>query len=62
MKFITVFLPAFAHAGVLERANGCNDNNCARAVTGTRDKEPDVTVRQRECSSFMLVTVTPDVL
>jgi hypothetical protein len=38
----------------------CDANNCARAVTGTRSgKLPDVTSRMEDCSSFMLVTVTP---
>ena len=60
MRFAAIFLPALAHAGVLERANGCNANNCARAVTGTRDKEPNVATRQAQCSSFQLITVTPD--
>lgn len=46
-------------APVLEpRATGCNANNCARAVTGTRSgKMPDVTSRQTDCSSFMQATV-----
>jgi len=37
---------------------GCNANNCARAVTGTRSgKMPAVTSRQADCSSFMEATV-----
>jgi hypothetical protein len=40
--------------------DSCNADNCARAVTGTRTgKMPDVTSRAADCSSFMLVTVTP---
>jgi hypothetical protein len=41
------------------RANptACNANNCARAVTGTREgKVPAVTSRQADCSSFMKAT------
>ncbi|KAK3940179.1 SSCRP protein [Diplogelasinospora grovesii] len=51
-------------AGLNERtdgSNGCNSNNCARAVTGTRaGKKPDVTSRQSDCSTFMTTTVTID--
>jgi hypothetical protein len=38
----------------------CNANNCARGVTGSRSgKVPDITSRASDCSSFMVVTVTP---
>jgi len=37
----------------------CSDNNCARAVTGTRDKNPPLASRRADCSSFQLATVTP---
>lgn len=39
---------------------GCNANNCARAVTGTRTgKLPDVTSRKADCSSFLETTIGP---
>jgi hypothetical protein len=45
-------------AAVLEARSGCDANNCARAVTGTRPgKVPDITSRQADCSSFMEATV-----
>ncbi|KAL8334386.1 hypothetical protein RB598_008908 [Gaeumannomyces tritici] len=40
-------------------AGSCNANNCARAVTGTRDKIPSLETRRADCSAFMLATVTP---
>lgn len=48
-------------ASILGERNACNADNCARAVTGTRPgKLPVVSDRQADCSSFMLITVTPD--
>jgi len=38
---------------------GCNADNCARAVTGTAAFKTPVPVRQSDCSSFQLTTVTP---
>lgn len=51
--------PAPAPTPVLEvRGSGCDANNCARAVTGTRTgKMPSVPSRQADCSSFLEVTV-----
>lgn len=39
-------------------ANGCNADNCARAVTGTRRGDAFVTSAKADCSSFMTKTVT----
>ncbi|EGR44610.1 uncharacterized protein TRIREDRAFT_124059 [Trichoderma reesei QM6a] len=51
---------AAAMAGLInERTNGCNADNCARAVTGTREGLLPITSRQSDCSSFMQATVTP---
>lgn len=50
---------AAAMASVIERTNGCNADNCARAVTGTRDGLPPISSRKADCSSFMRATVTP---
>ncbi len=50
-----------ALARLWTRANGCNANNCARAVTGTRaGKIPDVTSRQSDCSNFATASVLLD--
>ncbi len=38
---------------------GCNADNCARAVTGTRDKTPNLSSRFADCAGFLLATVTP---
>jgi hypothetical protein len=57
---IVLSFVAAAMAGVIERTNGCNADNCARAVTGTRDGLLPITSRQSDCSSFMRATVTPD--
>ncbi|KAM0322450.1 hypothetical protein ACHAQA_009517 [Verticillium albo-atrum] len=47
---------AFATGG----SDGCNANNCARGVTGTRaGKKPELTSRMEDCASFQLTTVTP---
>ncbi|KAL6693311.1 hypothetical protein J3F84DRAFT_350715 [Trichoderma pleuroticola] len=56
---IVLSFVAAAMAGVIERTNGCNADNCARAVTGTRDGLLPITSRQADCSSFMQATVTP---
>ncbi|KAG4418276.1 hypothetical protein IFR04_008552 [Cadophora malorum] len=57
MKLLSFILALALAQGAL---SACNANNCARAVTGTRiGKIPDQTSRMRDCSSFMLVTVTP---
>jgi hypothetical protein len=40
---------------------GCVANNCARAVTGTfAGKEPSLTSRRSDCSSFQITTVYTD--
>lgn len=50
---------AAAMASVIERTNGCNADNCARAITGTREGLPPISSRKADCSSFMRATVTP---
>ncbi|KAK8045509.1 hypothetical protein PG993_005533 [Apiospora rasikravindrae] len=39
--------------------NGCNDDNCARAVTGTRRGPESMSAFRQDCTSFMTATVTP---
>ncbi|KAL7943737.1 hypothetical protein V8C42DRAFT_100295 [Trichoderma barbatum] len=56
---IVLSFVAAAMASAIKRTDGCNADNCARAVTGTRDGLLPITVRQSSCSSFMLATVTP---
>lgn len=56
---IVLSFVAAAMAGVIERTNGCNADNCARAVTGTREGLLPTSSRSADCSSFMLATVTP---
>ncbi|PON22964.1 hypothetical protein TGAM01_v208219 [Trichoderma gamsii] len=56
---IVLSFAAAAMASVIERTNGCNADNCARAVTGTRDGLPPISSRKADCSSFMRATVTP---
>jgi len=36
---------------------GCNADNCARAVTGTRNGPAAVSTHKADCKSFMQVTV-----
>ncbi|EHK16144.1 uncharacterized protein TRIVIDRAFT_184567 [Trichoderma virens Gv29-8] len=57
---IVLSFVAAAMAGVIERTDGCHADNCARAVTGTREGLLPITSRQADCSSFMLATVTPE--
>lgn len=57
-KFVLFVLVTEALASVLQR-DGCNADNCARAVTGTR-YAPDVQASHTaDCSSFMMQTITP---
>lgn len=56
---IALSFVAAAMASVIERTNGCNADNCARAVTGTREGLPPISSRKADCSSFMRATVTP---
>ncbi|KAL1900914.1 hypothetical protein Sste5346_001975 [Sporothrix stenoceras] len=37
----------------------CNGNNCNRAITGTREGLAASTLREADCTSFLLTTVTP---
>jgi hypothetical protein len=65
MKFSLVLLAlaGTALSSVVQRNDGppgCNGNNCARAVTGTRFAAPVQSQHRADCSSFMLVTVDPD--
>ncbi|KAG9256185.1 uncharacterized protein F5Z01DRAFT_672180 [Emericellopsis atlantica] len=50
---------AAAMAGLVEK-RGCNANNCARQVTGTRAGLTPIESRKADCSSFMTATVMPD--
>lgn len=59
MKFaVALSLVSVAVASVLEQ-RACAGNNCNRAVTGTRDGLPAMSLRSADCSSFLLTTVTP---
>ncbi|KAK1659739.1 hypothetical protein BDP55DRAFT_678925 [Colletotrichum godetiae] len=60
MKYIPI-----AIVGLLSFVNAqrCNNDNCARAVTGTRAGIPvDISSRRSDCSSYMQTTVIPDTL
>ncbi|KAH7375176.1 hypothetical protein B0T11DRAFT_6787 [Plectosphaerella cucumerina] len=59
-RSIVLLAAAAVSASTLhDRNQVCNANNCARAVTGTREgRIPSITSRRLDCSSFMLVTVT----
>ncbi|KAK8121285.1 hypothetical protein PG999_005405 [Apiospora kogelbergensis] len=51
---------AFAAAAFEPRNNnGCNADNCARAVTGTRLGSASVSAYRQDCTSFLSGTVTP---
>lgn len=56
---VILSLAAVAMAGIMEK-RGCNGDNCARQVTGTRAGLLDITSRKADCTSFMAATVTPD--
>ena len=59
MKVIAVLsLVSLAFASVIEKRE-CAGNNCNRAITGTRDGLPAVSLRSAHCSSFQATTVTP---
>jgi len=59
-SFILVLIPA-ALSEIAERwdKSGCNDDNCARAVTGTRFPIAVQSSHKADCSSFMEATVIP---
>lgn len=50
---------SFLLAAGLARASttACNADNCARQITGTRSKTPDLAVRQTDCANYMTTTV-----
>ncbi|KAK8068826.1 Phospholipase A2 [Apiospora phragmitis] len=54
-------LPLALAAAALEprNNNGCNADNCARAVTGTRRGPASISAFKQDCTSFMSATVTP---
>ncbi|KAK7932579.1 hypothetical protein PG985_003291 [Apiospora marii] len=54
-------LPLALAAAAFEPRNnkGCNADNCARAVTGTRLGSASVSAFRQDCTSFMSATVTP---
>jgi len=54
MLFVALLVAAQAGLSLA----GCNADNCARAVTGT-NALPALSIRQADCSSFQLTTVTP---
>ena len=56
---LTLAVGILAHMGTALAA--CAANDCARAVTGTRDADgkPPLASRQADCISAIRVTVTP---
>ena len=59
MKFaVALSLVSLAFGSVLDKRE-CAGNNCNRAVTGTRDGLPAMSLRSADCASFLLTTVTP---
>lgn len=64
MKF-TVSLITFAAVATaavvenLEPRNGCDADNCLRAVRATRFGTATMEIRMSECNSFLAVTQTP---
>lgn len=59
MKVAAVLsLVSLAVASVIEKRE-CAGNNCNRAITGTRDGLPPVSLRSADCASFLKTTVTP---
>ena len=61
MRFHVLNTYAYLLAGLLSStvaAAGCSNDNCARAVTGSRRGETFVTSAQADCTSFMVQTIT----
>jgi hypothetical protein len=62
IQVVALLLLATTH-GVLGWGNdndhGCKDDNCARAVTGTRFPPAVQSSHKADCSSFLRTTVTP---
>ena len=58
MRFSLAAL-ALASASSMVEA-GCIADNCARAVTATPFGTATIAARKSDCSSYLLVTVTPD--
>ncbi|KAH8901662.1 hypothetical protein GQ53DRAFT_790105 [Thozetella sp. PMI_491] len=56
MKNSLVFALIGASSRPVNAANGCNDDNCARAVTGTRRGPSFSSTAQSDCAAFMVVT------
>ncbi|KAH8885254.1 hypothetical protein GQ53DRAFT_828982 [Thozetella sp. PMI_491] len=57
MKLSPILLPLVGLTGALA---DCNANNCLRQIRGTaKVLTPDLASRMTDCSSYMLVTVTP---
>ena len=56
MPIMKAVLFALAFAGTAI-GSGCNADNCARAVTGTRLGPASISAHRSDCSSFMLTTV-----
>ena len=58
---VILSLVAAAVAGMVEVRNGhCGGDNCARAVTGTRDGLKPIESRKADCTSFQQTTIVPD--
>ncbi|KAH7313732.1 heterokaryon incompatibility protein-domain-containing protein [Stachybotrys elegans] len=59
MNFAILVLAGLASAAILEQRDACGKgNNCARAVTGTREP-PSQESKSADCSSYQTTTVTP---
>src|SRR5262245_53059992 len=56
MKCSSIFALLCASLQLASAANGCDDDNCARAVTGTRRGSGFSSTAQSDCTSFMVVT------
>jgi hypothetical protein len=59
MKLLAVLPYASLALGTSLPNTKCHANDCARQVTGTRAGLPAMSIRQSQCSSFMLTTITP---
>ncbi|KAL3959620.1 hypothetical protein ACCO45_004737 [Purpureocillium lilacinum] len=57
---ILSFVAAALAGAVQPRAGHCGGDNCARAVTGTRDGLKPVESRKADCTKFMQTTVVPE--
>lgn len=58
-RFLLFLCLASGVLGGFLNKRACNADNCARAVTGTRFAASIQALHTADCSSFMIVTVTP---